>query len=313
MTTSSRNIKEFSDFETVYLFKIDDDALKELGVDIQTIDSLNSAVAVADYKAGLTTIAESEESIPEEAENAKAQIAVLDAAKITLCAVEDSVAEVNGASQLRQNRIPVKVTNEDTMGKAGAKYAAGSCDILTGTQAELASERAILEAADTHEIIPVKVNPVITNTPALAGFNIQGGAKLTPEFAALLIGLVLYTSAFSAEIVRAGILSVSKGQSEASQALGLSEFQRLRLIIIPQAMRVIIPPMTSQFLNLTKNSSLAVAIAYPDLVSVGNTVLNQSGFAIQVIIIFMATYLTISLSISAFLNWYNKKVALVER
>ena len=151
------------------------------------------------------------------------------------------------------------------------------------------------------------------NTPALAGFNIQGGTRLTPEFAGLLLGLVIYTGAFAAEIVRAGILAVSKGQSEAARALGLSEGQRLRLIVLPQAMRVIIPPMTSQYLNLTKNSSLAVAIAFPDLVAVGNTVMNQSGFAVQVIIVFMVSYLTLSLTISAFLNWYNKKVALVER
>jgi general L-amino acid transport system permease protein len=113
--------------------------------------------------------------------------------------------------------------------------------------------------------------------------------------------------------VRAGILAVSKGQTEAARAIGLTEGQRLRLIVLPQAMRVIIPPMTSQYLNLTKNSSLAVAIAFPELVSVGNTVMNQSGFAVQVILIFMVSYLIISLSISAFLNWYNKKVALVER
>ena len=124
---------------------------------------------------------------------------------------------------------------------------------------------------------------------------------------------MIYTGAFAAEIVRAGILAVSTGQTEAARALGLNEGQRLRLIVLPQAMRVIIPPMTSQYLNLTKNSSLAIAIAFPDLVSVGNTVLNQSGFAVQVILVFMASYLSLSLTISAFLNWYNKKVALVER
>ncbi|HXW00493.1 MAG TPA: ABC transporter permease subunit, partial [Anaerolineae bacterium] len=149
--------------------------------------------------------------------------------------------------------------------------------------------------------------------PAPSGFNIQGGTRLTPEFFALLAGLVIYTGAFASEIVRAGILAVSKGQSEAARALGLTESQRLRLIVLPQALRVIIPPMTSQYLNLTKNSSLAVAIGFPDLVAVGNTVLNQSGLAVQVILIFMICYLTLSLTISAFLNWYNKKVALVER
>ena len=194
-----------------------------------------------------------------------------------------------------------------------ALTAAGDCDLLAGSHAELAAARSLLDDPHAHEIIPISAPPLVVNTPALAGFNIEGGTKLSPEFAALLLGLTLYTSAFAAEIVRAGILAVSKGQSEAARALGLSEGQRLRLIVLPQAMRVIIPPMTSQYLNLTKNSSLAVAIGYPDLVSVGNTVMNQSGFAIQVIMVFMASYLTLSLSISAFLNWYNKKVALVER
>jgi general L-amino acid transport system permease protein len=128
-----------------------------------------------------------------------------------------------------------------------------------------------------------------------------------------LAGLVIYTGAFAAEIVRGGILAISKGQSEAARALGLSEMQRLRLIILPQALRVIIPPMTNQYLNLAKNSSLAVAIGFPDLVAVGKTVMNQSGLAVQVILIFMVSYLILSLTISAFLNWYNRRVALVER
>ena len=200
------------------------------------------------------------------------------------------------------------------MRQAGAAYAAGDCDLLAGAQAEVAAERTILEAPDTHELVPVQVAPLIVNTPAPAGFNIQGGAKLTPEFAALLIGLVLYTGAFAAEIVRGGILSVSKGQTEAARALGLSEGQRLQLIILPQAMRVIIPPLASQYLNLTKNSSLAAAIGYPELVAVfAGTVLNQTGQAVECILMTMAVYFTISLSISIFMNWYNKRIALVER
>ena len=249
----------------------------------------------------------------EEIEAIEGRLDILNDAELVVCSIEDSPGEINAASQLRRLNIPVKVDNADSMSKVGAAYADGDCDLMAGTQAELAAERSILESPDAHELVPVSVPPVIVNTPAPAGFNIQGGTKLTPEFAALLIGLVLYTGAFAAEIVRAGILAVSKGQSEAARALGLSETQRLRLIVLPQAMRVIIPPMTSQYLNLTKNSSLAVAIAFPDLVGVGNTVINQSGFAVQVILIFMASYLTMSLSISAFLNWYNKKVALVER
>jgi general L-amino acid transport system permease protein len=148
--------------------------------------------------------------------------------------------------------------------------------------------------------------------PELAGFNFEGGLTLSPEFFALLIGLVIYTSAFIAEIVRSGIQSVHKGQWEAARALGLPPGRIMRLVILPQALRVIIPPLTSQYLNLTKNSSLAVVIGYPDLVSVANTSINQTGQAIEVISIFMAVYLIISLVTSALMNWYNARVALLK-
>jgi general L-amino acid transport system permease protein len=148
--------------------------------------------------------------------------------------------------------------------------------------------------------------------PELAGFNFEGGLTLSPEFFALLIGLVVYTSAFIAEIVRAGIQSVHKGQWEAARALGLPPGRIMRLVILPQALRVIIPPLTSQYLNLTKNSSLAVVIGYPDLVSVANTSINQTGQAIEVISIFMAVYLIISLVTSALMNWYNARVAIMK-
>jgi general L-amino acid transport system permease protein len=151
------------------------------------------------------------------------------------------------------------------------------------------------------------------DVPELKGFNFVGGLTLTPEFAALLLGLTVYTSAFIAEVVRSGIQAVSNGQWEAAGALGLPRRQVLRLVILPQALRVIIPPMTSQYLNLLKNSSLAVAIGYPDIVSVVNTTLNQTGQAIEGILIIMGAYLTVSLSISIFMNWYNKRIALVER
>jgi general L-amino acid transport system permease protein len=152
--------------------------------------------------------------------------------------------------------------------------------------------------------------PTFSSSPELQGFNFVGGAALSPEFAALLIGLVIYTAAFIAEIVRAGVLAVDRGQTEAAHALGLSRAQTTRLVVLPQALRVIVPPMTSQYLNLTKNSSLAVAIGYPDLVSIANTTMNQTGQAIEGIAVIMAVYLTISLSISAFMNWYNAHVAL---
>jgi general L-amino acid transport system permease protein len=138
--------------------------------------------------------------------------------------------------------------------------------------------------------------------------------QILPEFVALLLGLVTYTAAFIAEVVRAGILAVSKGQTEAAGSLGLTPGQTLRLVVIPQAMRVIIPPLTSQYLNLTKNSSLAVAIGYPDLVQVFmGTVLNQTGQAIEVVVITMGVYLTISLVTSFIMNTYNRRVAIVER
>ena len=150
--------------------------------------------------------------------------------------------------------------------------------------------------------------------PVLERFNFRGGLQLPPEFVALAFGLVIYTAAFIAENVRGGIRAVSRGQTEAAQSLGLKEGDRLRLVIVPQAMRVIVPPLTSQYLNLTKNSSLGAAIGYPELVNVfTGTTLNQTGKAIEVIALTMAVYLTISLVTSAFMNWYNGRVALVER
>ena len=151
--------------------------------------------------------------------------------------------------------------------------------------------------------------PTFGSVPELQGFNFVGGMVLTPEFAALLFGLAIYTAAFIAETVRAGVLAVDRGQTEAAHALGLTRVQTLRRIVLPQALRVIVPPMTNQYLNLTKNSSLAVAIGYPDLVSIANTTMNQTGQAIEGVAIIMAVYLTISLSISAFMNWYNAHVA----
>ena len=155
--------------------------------------------------------------------------------------------------------------------------------------------------------------PFSIQFPALHGFNFQGGLTVSPEYFALLIGLVVYTASYIAEIVRSGILAVPKGQWEAAGALGLRNSEVMRQVILPQSLRVIIPPMTSQYLNLTKNSSLAVAIGFQDIVSIANTTLNQTGQAIEGIAVIMAVYLTISLSISLFMNWYNAHIALVER
>lgn len=155
--------------------------------------------------------------------------------------------------------------------------------------------------------------PTAMDVPELRGFNFQGGLTISPEFSALLLGLVLYTSAFVAEIVRAGIQSINRGQIEAAKAIALRPGQVLRLVIMPQALRVIIPPLTSQMLNLTKNSSLAVAIGYADFVAVANTTINQTGQAIEGVAMIMVVYLFFSLSTSVFMNWYNKRMALVER
>jgi general L-amino acid transport system permease protein len=149
--------------------------------------------------------------------------------------------------------------------------------------------------------------------PELRGFNFVGGWTLSPEYFALLVALVTYTSAFIAEIVRSGIQAVHRGQWDAAMALGLRRSFVLQHIVMPQALRVIIPPMTSQYLNLTKNSSLAVAVGYQDIVSIANTTLNQTGQAIEAIALIMLVFLTISLGISLFMNWYNARIALVER
>lgn len=155
--------------------------------------------------------------------------------------------------------------------------------------------------------------PTALDVPEFTRFTFRGGSSITPEFLALLAGLVLYTAAFIAENVRGGIQAVPRGQTEAASALGLRRGTALRLVILPQALRIVIPPTTSQYLNLAKNSSLAVAIGYPDLVAVTNTSLNQNGQAIECISIMMGVYLTISLSISVVMNVYDRYVALVER
>ncbi|MCY1449921.1 ectoine/hydroxyectoine ABC transporter, permease protein EhuC [compost metagenome] len=157
-------------------------------------------------------------------------------------------------------------------------------------------------------------HPFDWSIPQLQGFNFRGGWVVIPELIALTLALTVYTAAFIAENVRSGIQAVSHGQTEAARSLGLPAAKTLRLVIIPQALRVIIPPLTSQYLNLTKNSSLAAGIGYPDMVSLfAGTVLNQTGQAIEVISITMSVYLAISISISILMNWYNKRIALVER
>ena len=155
--------------------------------------------------------------------------------------------------------------------------------------------------------------PTTWNVPEMGGFSIEGGVSLTPEFMAVLLGLTAYTTAFTAEVVRAGVASVGRGQLEAGTSVGLSRALVLRLVVLPQALRVIVPPLTNQYLNLTKNSSLAVAVGYPDIVSVANTSLNQTGRAVECITLIMMVYLVLSLSTSALMGWFNRRVAIKER
>lgn len=156
-------------------------------------------------------------------------------------------------------------------------------------------------------------DPFWIDVPQFEGFNIQGGLRFTPEFSGLFVGLVTYTAAFIAEVVRAGIQAVDKGQREAASAVGLNSFQVLSLVILPQSLRIIIPPMISQYLNLTKNSSLALAIGFQDLFSVGKIAINQAGRAVPVFVLVMISYLLLSLFTSAVLNLYNRRIQLVSR
>ena len=156
-------------------------------------------------------------------------------------------------------------------------------------------------------------NPLYADRPAVEGLKVVGGTSMSPEFAAILFGLVIYTGAFIAEVVRAGIMAVPKGQTEAARAQGFTEMQILQLVVLPQAIRIIIPPLISQYLNLTKNSSLAIGIGFLDLYAVSNTMLNQSGRIVEVFIMVMAAYLSMSLTISVIMNVVNRKLAIVER
>jgi general L-amino acid transport system permease protein len=185
--------------------------------------------------------------------------------------------------------------------------------MATGRQLPVIAVAAALILVPPLVVFAAAGLPLHADSPALRGFNFTGGVTVSPEFVALVIGLTAYTASYIAEIVRGGILAIGRGQSEAATALGLRRGRILRLVVLPQALRIIVPPLTSQYLNLTKNSSLAVAIGYPDLTSIGNTTGNQTGQSIEAIAIAMSVYLAISLSISLLMNWYNRRISLVER
>jgi general L-amino acid transport system permease protein len=266
-------------------------------------------VAQMEDRLGVADLAEIDDAIAE----GTLTVEELQAATLGVCAVTGDKAEINMTAELRRADIPYSVNRNRDLTRSTNDYLAGDCELLVAARSELENLVQTNPDVSAGVIVAVREVPLRLSIPRIEGLNFVGGTKLSPNFAAILIGLVIYTGAFIAEIVRAGIQSVPKGQSEAARALGLSEGQRLRLVVLPQALRVIIPPLTSQYLNLVKNSSLAIAVGFPDLWSTAFTTLNQSGRAIQVFLIVMATYLSFSLTISFFLNWYNRRIALVER
>ncbi len=235
------------------------------------------------------------------------------AAELKVCVLEDSPSETNLTGQLRRMGIPYKINRSDRPDQAIGKYAEGTCEVFAASKSILAAERSTLENLTGHLIIPIKESPIVWSLPVREGLNMVGGTRLRPEFTALLLALVLFYGSSLAEIVRAGILSVSKGQSEAARALGLNEGQRLQLVVLPQALRVIIPPGIGICLSLAKDTSLGIAIGFPDMYAVSYTTMNQSGRVLQLFVLIMLVYMLISLGFSVLLNWYNERIKLVER
>lgn len=237
----------------------------------------------------------------------------LAAATFQVCALRDSASETNLTRHLRRMGIPYEMNRSDRIDQATKDYNEGACEAIVAPKSILAAERSILENPNANVIVNVAERPIVWNVPSLEGLNIAGGSKLKPEFTALLIGLTLFYGANMAELVRAGIQSVRKGQNEAARALGLNESQRLRLVVLPQSLKVIIPPLIGVYLSLMKDTSLGIAIGFADMYMVSNTTMNQSGRALQLMVLMMIVYLAISLVFSMVLNWYNEKNKMVER
>jgi general L-amino acid transport system permease protein len=235
------------------------------------------------------------------------------ASAFQVCVIRDSASETNLTRQLRDLGIPYKIHRADRIDQVTEDFNEGTCEAIAAPKSVLAAELSTLENPSAHLVVGVAERPVVWNTPSLEGLNIAGGSRLKPEFTALLVALTLFYGATMAEIVRAGLQSVGKGQNEAARALGLNDSQRLRLVVIPQALKVIIPPLIGIYLSLMKDTSLGIAIGFPEMYMVSNTVINQSGRALQLVILMMLVYLTISLIFSLILNWYNDRNKLVER
>lgn len=237
----------------------------------------------------------------------------IDAAMLQVCVIENTASEVNFTRQLRGLAVPYNIERARRAENATEMYAAGECDVYAAANSILAAERATLENPGNHRLVPVPEAPVVWSIPVREGLNMVGGISMRPEFTALLLTLVLFYGGVLAEIVRAGIQSVGKGQTEAARALGLSESQRLQLVVLPQALRVIIPPGIGVFLSLAKDTSVGIAIGFPDMYSVSFTTMNQSGRTLQLFVLMMLVYMLISLVFSVLLNWYNERIKLVER
>ena len=232
---------------------------------------------------------------------------------LQICVLRDSASESNFVNTLDSQGIPFKVRRVSTVEKGRNAYVDGKCEIFAAKKSLLAAQVATLENPSAHRILPIKEKPIVWTIPRFEGFNVLGGFSMTGEFFALFLGLTLFYGGGLAEVVRAGILSVSKGQTEAAQALGLSEGQRLQLIVLPQALKVIIPPLISTYLSLMKDTSLGIAVAFPEMYGLSQVLMNQSGRAVQIMLLIMIVYLAISLFFSSILNWYNSKITLVER
>jgi general L-amino acid transport system permease protein len=275
-----------------------------LVADSTRINSCQDIEAYALRKAGVANIADLQ----------KLEAEKLTEVSIKICTVNGTSSESNLVSWLQKKKIPFAVVKRSsTVTQALNSYEKGDCDMLAAPINLIAGEKASLTDHQKHLLLPFPESPVLLDRPRIENARVVGGMSFSPEFAGLLLGLSFYAGAFIAEIVRAGIQAIPKGQFEAATALGLTEWQKLRLVILPQSLRVIIPPLISEYLGTIKDSSLGIAIGYPDLYNVASTTLNQSGRSLQVILIIMVVYLTLSLITSAILNWYNNKIRFVEK
>lgn len=267
------------------------------------INSFDDIPALVVERAGVSDASEFESMSEEEIQSVAVQI----------CVLRDSSSEPNLTNKLSALGIPYDVRRSSTPRKAAASLEEGRCEVVAAPKTVLAEGIEGLEAPDASQIIDIAEAPIALSTPRFEGFNVNGGWQMTGEFFALFLGLTIFYAGGLAEVVRAGILSVSKGQTEAARALGLQEGQRLSLIVMPQALKVIIPPLISTYLSLMKDTSLGVAVAFPEMYLISQVLMNQSGRALQIMIIIMLVYLAISIFFSALLNWYNQRVVLVER